>query len=268
MGVFIFLVILTVNGHASSLAVEGESAFSSTTGCGGTVKHCLTGTWQDGPRTVEITQTFNQVIAVIVSGTIVCGETGQTFSGTLDGDTITGTDLKVCNDAECVKAGLQEKVTYTSFTGTVSADDMSIDIQWVRLLVHYGYDKNGNLISCTYQGSETAQFTMTMVTPPPSTTTTTTTTSTITSTSSINSTDTTTSIITSQTSTTTVAARITVDFTGSPTSRTRAPLKVTFQNLSTGDIAGYLWYLGDGSKQAPRKILHIPIKEQEVIVLP
>jgi hypothetical protein len=127
------------------------------------VQHCLNGTWLDGDRTIEITHTGNQVTAALVAGTICDEEGGNDFTGTLDGEHLSGGDLKVCNPDECVDAGLMDAADYVPYTATVAADGMSADFQWTGKFFDIVYDDNNNVVACNETSQSDEFFSITRV---------------------------------------------------------------------------------------------------------
>ncbi len=122
------------------------------------VELCLSGQWQDGPRILAITHEGDSVTAEIVSGTLVCGEGGTAFSATLNGNTLTGGDLKVCNPDECVDAGILPKTAVESFEGLVTDDAKVAAIIRQKQFFDFEYDDDNNLIACTPSDVSPAGF--------------------------------------------------------------------------------------------------------------
>ncbi|MEX0825483.1 MAG: hypothetical protein WD184_01805 [Acidimicrobiia bacterium] len=129
------------------------------------VRHCLEGTWQDGDRVIRIAPPGSPAItAEVISGEICREEGGLDFSGTLEGDRLTGGDLKVCNPEECVDAGLLPASITVPFIGQVADDGQSVAIDWVGAYYEIEEDSSGNAISCTNTHTEDNQFTITRLT--------------------------------------------------------------------------------------------------------
>lgn len=121
------------------------------------VQHCMNGTWDDGGRTLRIRHIVEQVTATIETGTLICGATGEAFSGTLQQDrpvaSMSGADMMVCNPPECVDAGLLEPTALVPYEMTLSDDGMTADFQWTETLFDYEYDNENQLVACTDNGS-------------------------------------------------------------------------------------------------------------------
>lgn len=129
------------------------------------VRHCLEGTWQDGDRVVRIAPPGSPAItAEVISGEICGEEGGLDFSGTLEGDRLTGGDLKVCNPEECADAGLLPAAVTVPFVGRVADDGQSVVIDWVGDFYQIEQDSQGNVVSCTTTSTEDHQFTITRLT--------------------------------------------------------------------------------------------------------
>jgi hypothetical protein len=118
------------------------------------VRHCLNGTWQDADRVLQIDHVFDQVTANIQSGTLCEESGGVAFTGKLGPaeDHFSGSDLKVCNYDECVKAGLQEPSAVTDYQATVASDGNSVQFDWESGQIDLVYDGNGKLIACNPNG--------------------------------------------------------------------------------------------------------------------
>jgi len=129
------------------------------------VQHCLQGTWQDGDRVVRISPPYSESITAEVLSGDICGEEGGIdFTGVLEGDRLTGEDLKVCNPDECVEAGFLAPSTTVSFTGQVADDGMSVNIDWTGDFYQFEEDSQGNLLSCNATSTEDHSFTITRLT--------------------------------------------------------------------------------------------------------
>lgn len=129
------------------------------------VQHCLNGTWQDGPRTLRISQDADgAVAAVIESGSLGCGVAGAAFSGTLDGETLSGDDMKVCNPDECVEAGLLDVTALVPYSATVSPDGQSLEFQLERQLYEKQLDDRGAIVACNLVGAQPWMFEVTRLT--------------------------------------------------------------------------------------------------------
>ena len=123
------------------------------------------GTWQDGERVVRIAPSFSSsVTAEVISGSICGEEGGVDFIGMLDGDQLTGDELKVCNPDECVDAGLLPASVTVPFTAHVADDGMSVSFDWTGDFYQFEEDSEGNVISCTKTSTEEHQFTITRLT--------------------------------------------------------------------------------------------------------
>ena len=126
------------------------------------VQHCLGGEWLDGERVVRITPpSSTHFTAEVVSGTICEESGGIDFSGTLDGDRISGSDLKVCPPEECVEAGFLPNSALVPYDGTIADDGMSMTINWEGRFYEIEYDNAGAAIRCTDVRPESHTFTVT-----------------------------------------------------------------------------------------------------------
>ena len=126
------------------------------------VKHCLQGTWQDGDRKLRILPPYaDSLTAMVQTGTLCGQERVQAFSGTLNGQVVSGSDMMVCEPEECAEAGLVPKTSLVEFTGRVADDGMSVKFEWPYVSYNLEYDDGGNLIACTVTGTEPHSFTIT-----------------------------------------------------------------------------------------------------------
>jgi hypothetical protein len=149
---------LALNYTAEQWSADGESLSLQAFGAAGAfgevfhsfpVRHCLNGTWEDGPRTLRITQDEDGAVsALIEGGSLGCGVAGPAFSGTLVGETLSGGDMKVCNPDECVEAGVLDLTALVPYTATVSPDGQSIQFQLERQLYEKQFDQRGAIVAC------------------------------------------------------------------------------------------------------------------------
>lgn len=129
------------------------------------VQHCLYGTWQDEGRVLRIVPPFSDSFtAEIQSGTLCEEEGGVAFSGTLDGDRVSGSDLKTCSPQVCVDAGFLEKAQFLPFSGIVADDGLSVTIDWTGPFYQFEEDNQGNLLYCNQTSTEDNSFTITRLT--------------------------------------------------------------------------------------------------------
>jgi len=128
------------------------------------VQHCLNGRWMDGAREIEITHSGSSVIAALISGEICEESGGNDFTGTLSGEQLSGSDLKVCNPDECVEAGFLENAIYIPYTATVASDGMSADFQWQNQFYDIVYDDNDNVVACNETYTQQESFSITRLT--------------------------------------------------------------------------------------------------------
>jgi hypothetical protein len=129
------------------------------------VQHCLDGTWQDDKRVLHIAPPgVSAFTADVKSGTLCEEERGVAFSGKLEVDQVSGSNLTTCNPEVCVEAGLLESSVNVPYTGVVADDGMSITIDWVGDFFQFEEDSQGNVVSCTKTSVEEHKFTITRLT--------------------------------------------------------------------------------------------------------
>lgn len=123
------------------------------------VQHCLGGSWQDGDRILELSHDPSGLVRATVANGELCGDTaGPAFSGTLDGDRLTGNDLKVCNPEECVQAGLIPASLVVDYEAVVAGDGQSVSIDWQGDFFEVEYNEEDNVLSCMPTSVEQHSF--------------------------------------------------------------------------------------------------------------
>jgi hypothetical protein len=70
------------------------------------------------------------------------------FSGELAGDRVSGSDLRVCNPAACVEAGLLPATSEVAYSGSVSADGQSVTMDWIGTRFSIEFDSGNIVASC------------------------------------------------------------------------------------------------------------------------
>ena len=124
------------------------------------VDQCLNGIWNDSDRTLQIDQHAKSVTAKQTTGALTCGAPGLSFSGTYNFG-LSGSDLVICNPAECVSAGFLDRTTQVSYTGVLDDSGSNLTITWNDLVYAEQFDEMGNLTSCTQTGTSAQSFQLT-----------------------------------------------------------------------------------------------------------
>lgn len=138
-----------VAGESLSLTASTPWGDAGSAGTSFAVRHCLSGTWRDGPRVLGMNQGLGGgVMAQMIEGALECGATGQAFSGQLDGDVLSGDDLLVCAPDLCYDNGLMERTALDAYDAIVSNDGYTIDVDWHRRYYLPVANDDGDYVEC------------------------------------------------------------------------------------------------------------------------